>query len=62
MDLCCFWKIIGDACFALNVIAEEKLNIDIPDSIVPIVGLKIQENQSRKSILLDLSRRYIPEI
>ena len=31
-DLHCFWKSVGDACFALGVIAEEKLRFVFPST------------------------------
>eukprot|EP00795_Rhopilema_esculentum_P006369 gene6369-11806_t len=56
-DLRCLWKIMGDASFALRVVAEEKLSLQVPPSVSQIIGIKEEETGSKKKFILDLSRR-----
>eukprot|EP00794_Sanderia_malayensis_P009656 gene9656-10644_t len=57
-NLCCFWKITADACFALHVLPEEKLRLRIPASIANVCGLvPLGEKMADKVDIMDISRR-----
>ena len=56
-DLCCLWKIVGDACFVLHVLPGESLTLKVPDALSRLIKLTLKGSLTTKEEILELSWR-----